>query len=365
MSGTIVLTTTARNQVGNGSIPPKGYNMSLMNYLAVRKARKHPLEDLDRTQSHTTLAPRPKFRFPNPLSSLHILWDKENAMILFYNGFLFAAFYDVTAVIPSQFAQIYNFNDLQIGLCYIPFGLGSLCAALINGLLLDRNYARWCRKLGIKIKKGRQQDLRNFPIEKARLQIAIPATYITIALVLVFGWVLDIEGPLAVQLVLLFFTSLTMSMAFNCTSTLIIDFYPMSPATATAANNLVRCWLGAGATAAVIPMVEAMGRGWTFTALTLFLGVTSPMLWLVYFRGMRWREERVREKDSRDRKDERKAAKVEDAKDAEKGNGEDALGEVGGHGEGVKEQPGGQDVKGKAHWRPGPVRRTISHHSMS
>ena len=287
-----------------------------MNYLAVRKARDQQSQDLHRIQSDSTLAPKPKMRFPNPLSSLHILWDKENAMILFYNGFLFAAFYDVTAVIPSQFAQIYNFNDLQIGLCYIPFGVGSLCAALVNGQLLDRNYARWCRRLGIQIKKGRQQDLGNIPVEKARLQIAIPATYITIALVLVFGWVLDVGGPLAVQLVLLFFISLTMSVAFNCTSTLIIDFYPMSPATATAANNLVRCWLGAGATAALIPMVNAMGRGWTFTALTLFLAATSPMLWLVYFRGMGWRKER-RQKEEREKikMKQKKSNTIEDGDD--------------------------------------------------
>ena len=122
-----------------------------------------------------------------------------------------------------------------------------------------------------------------------------------------------------------------MSMAFNCTSTLIIDFYPMSPATATAANNLVRCWLGAGATAAVIPMVEAMGRGWTFTALTLFLGATSPMLWAVYYRGMGWREQRrLREESERTKKDARKAAKVvqegkDDAEAAVDGTGGDVV----------------------------------------
>ena len=355
---------TARNQVGNGSIPPKGYNMSLMNYLAVRKARnEQPKEELERIQSHTTLVPKRKFRFPNPLSSLHILWDKENAMLLFYNAILFAAFYDITAVIPSQFAEIYNFNDLQIGLCYIPFGFGSLCAALVNGQLLDRNFARWCRKLGLKIKKGRQQDLRHFPIEKARLQIAIPATYITLSLTLVFGWVLDAEGPLALQLVVLFFTSLSMSMAFNVTSTLIIDFYPRSPATATAANNLVRCWLGAGATAAVIPMIEAMGRGWTFTFLALFLAATSPLLWFVYFKGMGWREERrLREENELKLKKSRKAGKAERA-----------AGKSGRHGEDIEEESSGKEEKEQqervslqqqgAQWRSDSVRRTISHDS--
>lgn len=276
--------------------------MSLMNYLAVRKARKQQ-QDLNLTPTQSTITlPAQKFRFPNPLTSLVILNDKENALLLSYNAFLFAAFYDVSAVIPSQFALIYNFNSLQIGLCYIPFGLGSLLAALVNGHLLDRNFARWCRKLNVPIKKGRQTDLRHFPIEKARLQIAIPATYITIALVLAFGWTLHYSGPLALQMVILFFTALAMSMAFNVTSTLLIDFYPKSSATATAANNLVRCWVGAAATAAVIPMVESWGRGWTFTALVAWLLATSPMLWGVYWWGMGWRgERRVKEEKARAR----------------------------------------------------------------
>ncbi|ETI20657.1 hypothetical protein G647_06999 [Cladophialophora carrionii CBS 160.54] len=300
---------TARNQVGNGSIPPKGWNMSLMNYLAIRKARKmHPddQQSVAELRSQSGLGKKKTFRFPNPLRSLHVMFDKENALLLWYNAFLFAAFYDVTAAMPSQLEANYGYNELQIGLCFIPFGFGSLCAALTNGQVLDRNFARWCKKLGVKIRKGRNQDLSNFPIEKARLQIAIPASYVTAMLVCIFGWILDVNGPLPALLVVLFFTSLSMSMAFNVTSTLLVDFYPKAPATATAANNLARCGLGAGATAAILPMINAMGRGWTFTFLTLFLISTSPMLWAVYFWGMKWRTQRnERERKAQQAKEEK------------------------------------------------------------
>ncbi|KIW81746.1 hypothetical protein Z517_04772 [Fonsecaea pedrosoi CBS 271.37] len=308
---------TARTQVGNGSIPPKGWNMSLMNYLAIRKARKLRPQDqmsVKDEQPQNETRRKKKLRFPNPLRSLYIIMDKENALLLFYNAFLFAAFYDVTASLPSQLQAIFGFNELQIGLCFIPFGCGSLCAALTNGQLLDRNFARWCKKLGVKIRKGRNQDLSNFPIEKVRLQVAIPAVYFTSVLVLAFGWILDVNGPLPALLVVLFFTSFSMSIAFNVTSTLLVDFYPRAPATATAANNLTRCGLGAGATAAVIPMIDAWGRGWTFTFLSLGLIGTSPMLWVVYFRGMKWRDER-RERETR-------ARELKEAKSARESSGE-------------------------------------------
>lgn len=265
--------------------------MSLINYLQLRKQRRASPSAITRTQSKESL-PKRKLRFPNPLSSIHILLEKETSLLLFYNGFLFATFYDITASLPSLFAEIYHLNDLHIGLCYLPFGIGCMLAALCNGPLLDRNFRRFATKLDFPIKKDRQSDLKNFPIEKARLQIAIPMAYLSCIFMLIYGWILQINGPLPVVLVLLFFASLTMTAAFNVSSTLLVDFYPKSSATATAANNLVRCLLGAAATALVNPMIKGMGRGWCFTFLSLFLVVTSPMVWCVYFFGQAWREER-------------------------------------------------------------------------
>lgn len=304
---------TARSIVGNGSDTPKGIlNMSVLNYLARRKAAK-----MNTTSPSTDTEPigptdHDRKRFPNPLASLKIVLDKQNALLLFYNAFLFCAFYDIAATIPSTFAATYHFNDFQIGLCYLPFGIGSMCAALVNGQLLDRNFARFARNLNVKVHKGRDQDLTQFPIEKARLQIAIPASYFACVMVICFGWVLDVNGPLAAILVILFLAAFAMSIAFNVTSTLLVDFYPRRAGTATAANNLVRCLLGAGATAVVIPMINGMGRGWTFTFLGLVIIAASPMLWVNYIWGMKWREQRrVRDERTEKAKREKRLKRLE------------------------------------------------------
>jgi MFS family permease len=291
---TIFFPETARTAVGNGSITPKGWNMSLLNYLAARRTKKEHDADPSYTESIKSSPPKKNRRFPNPLSSLLIIYDKENAIILLMNAFLFATFYDITATLPSIYASIYNFNDLQIGLCYIPFGGGACLAALSNGQLLDRNFRRWARKLNFELKLNRQSDLTNFPIEKARLQVALPGYYVAALLTVAYAWNIEYNGPLAVNLVLLFFMSYSLTVSFNVSSTLLIDFYPQSPATATAANNLFRCLLGAGATGLIQPMIDRMGRGWAFTFLALFLLVSSPGLWVVYFWGMGWRGERMR-----------------------------------------------------------------------
>ena len=282
--------------------------MSLINYLALRRARKsNPSNDLIRTQSRSSIKRPPRKPF-NPLASVQLLADLETVILLLYNAFLFAGFYDVTASLPSLYAQIYGFNALQIGLCYLPLGVGCCGAALSNGQLLDRNFRRWARRLNIEIKKGRQTDLNYFPIEKVRLQIAFPTLYASCVIMLIYGWILEINGPLAVALVLLFFFSFTVTVSFNVISTLLIDFYPKAPATATAANNLMRCLLGAGATGVITPMIDAMGRGWCFTFLSLFLAASSPMLWIIYFRGMGWREKRRIKGERKDREHEKKQA---------------------------------------------------------
>jgi hypothetical protein len=49
-----------------------------------------------------------------------------------------------------------------------------LTSSILAGKLLDWNFRRHAKKIGMEISKWRQQDLENFPIEQARLEIAIP-----------------------------------------------------------------------------------------------------------------------------------------------------------------------------------------------
>src|ERR1700759_4787890 len=72
---------------------------------------------------------------------------------------------------------------------------------------------------------------------------------------------------------------------------LLVDMYPGKPASATAANNLLRCWLGAGSTALVVPLINAVGIGWAATiAAGIWVGYT-PVLLLIMKKGPRWRRE--------------------------------------------------------------------------
>ncbi|GAB7339841.1 hypothetical protein MBLNU457_6379t1 [Dothideomycetes sp. NU457] len=294
---------TGRNVVGNGSIPPQSWNVSLISHLSTKKAAKEEAArrpNLERTisqtsqqrQAQTELANRRKLRWPNPLHTLKIVAEKDVAMLLFFNSLVYIAFYDLLASNPYLFAQVYGFNDLQIGLCFIPYGVGAIVAPLVNGRMLDWNFRRLAKKKNLSIDKKRGNDLRDFPIEQSRIQITLPLVALGVVAYLCYGWVMEVNAPLAAPLVLQFIIGLCITGSFNTLNVLLVDLYPLSPSTATAANNLVRCLMGAWGAAAIIPMIEGMGRGWTFTLIALVVAVFSPILLVLQKYGPKWREER-------------------------------------------------------------------------
>ena len=49
------------------------------------------------------------------MRTLTIIIEKDVGTVLFFNSLVYTASYTITSTIPSLFAEIYGFNDLQIG----------------------------------------------------------------------------------------------------------------------------------------------------------------------------------------------------------------------------------------------------------
>lgn len=281
---------TARKIVGNGSVPPRRWNRSLLDYVRLRQSCE---TGEAMAQDIPKLIP-PKLRFPNPLHTITMIFEKDVGILLFYNAIVYTAWYDVTSSLPFLFEEIYGFSELQIGLAFIPFGVGCTVASIATGHLMDWNFARIARDCDYDnvAKTALPDGLKDFPLEKARVQVVWPLLYTGIAATLCYGWVLEKSAPLAAPLVLQFVIGLCFTGVFDIMSTLFVDLYPQSPATATAANNLVRCLLGAAGTALIIQMIKAMGKGWCFTFLAAVVFVLSPLLAVDVVWGPKWREAR-------------------------------------------------------------------------
>ncbi|KAI1272950.1 chloramphenicol resistance protein [Xylaria sp. FL0933] len=274
---------TARKVVGNGSIPPQGWNRSLVDYLRFRK------QNVDRSAA----PPRQKIPIPNPLNTLKVLRDKDMVMILSFNAALFTCFSTVTATLASQFQEIYGYDQLTLGLLYLPIGGSTTIASIGGGFVADWNFRRIARKMGVKVDRKRGMDMTDFPLEKARIQLILPLIFIGAGACTGYGWALERQTSVAVPLVLSFFIGICVTWPFQIMNLLIVDLYPGAPATATAANNLCRCLLGAASTASIEYIIQGIGRGWAFTILALLFTIQTPTLLIVLKHGPRWRKERV------------------------------------------------------------------------
>lgn len=283
----LFLPETCRKVVGDGTIPAPKLNWNLTDNIRHANRARAGLKVDEKKQEE--LRNNYRLRFPNPLSTLVVLADLESALILIAAGLTLACFYAVSTGASTAFRNVYGFNDMQVALMFIPFGVGGIVSAFTTGKAVDWNYRRHAKRNGFPLVKNRQQDLTEFPLERARLEIALPLFYLGALGVLGYGWVMDKHVSLAAPIILLFIMGYGLTAAFQVLNILMVDIYQGRPATATAANNIVRCELGAATSAAIVPMSKAMGNGWAYTLLAFLLMAYSPILLLTIQSGIKWR----------------------------------------------------------------------------
>ncbi|RDA88752.1 hypothetical protein CP532_4093 [Ophiocordyceps camponoti-leonardi (nom. inval.)] len=273
---------TCRAVVGNGSVPPPTWDMTLVDFIRCRGVNQRP-----------DTAPKVHLRLPNPLRTLHIVFRREEGLILLISAIIYLNFILVSVTLSTLFKSIYQYNELEVGLCYLPYGIGCCLACLAQGFVVDWNYRRVARQRGLPLRRGKSHNLTDFPIESARIQLVYPTLLVGAVALIGWGWALQAETNVAAPLVLLFFIGMLVPPSFSVLNTLIVDLNPDAPATAAAANNLVRCAFGAVATAVIEYMLNAMGRGWCFTFLAMLMLICFAGLRVLEKCGPRWRAERA------------------------------------------------------------------------
>ncbi|KAH8811152.1 major facilitator superfamily domain-containing protein [Xylogone sp. PMI_703] len=281
----IFLPETSRNIVGNGSIQPPAMNTSMVQFMRKRKINKRSGVELDNSTT-TSLSTRKRLQMPSLLNNLKVFLEKDIAILLVFMSVVYTAYYCILASLPTQIQRIYGYNALQVGLCFIPSGIGCFAASLIGGKLLDYDYKYVMSKQPL----GARPE--QFPIEAARIRSVWVAISISISCTISYGWTLYKETSVAVPLILTFIIGLGVSFVFIAFSTLLVDLYPMNPSSITATNNLTRCLLGAVGTAVIDKLITAMGLGWCFTSIGFLCAAMMPLLWLEQRYGSSWREER-------------------------------------------------------------------------
>jgi multidrug resistance protein len=108
---------TSRKVVGDGSIVPKDW--WIMSPIQIWKARNNTSEAIERDGNKEALEPKGKFQFPNPWHSVLVLKEKDALIIILFITVGMIVILDLLASIPPLFQEVYGFNSLQVGFCYM------------------------------------------------------------------------------------------------------------------------------------------------------------------------------------------------------------------------------------------------------
>lgn len=296
----LFLPETSRKLVGDGSVPPPWTSWNLSD--SIRHKHRAAKGITVNEEKKAELRKSYKISFPNPLSTLVIFTDLEAAFVLIATGLSFACLYAISTGAASVLSDVYGYNEIQIGLVFLSIGGGSTISAFTTGTLVDWNYARHARRLGFPTIKNRMVDLSDFPIERARGEIALPCLLLGVLTTIGYGFMLDYQISIAGPIVMLFLLGYALVAGFQVLNVLMVDLFPSKATSATAASNVVRCLLGAASTAAILPMTEALGNGWAYTILALIFAFSCLGLVVMMKFGVKWRKEKkakMAEKQSR------------------------------------------------------------------
>ncbi|KAJ6573483.1 MFS general substrate transporter [Mycena vulgaris] len=298
----LFLPETLRTVVGNGSIPPPAIYYAVVPIIG-RRASPSP------SPTAAALPPAPRKAFQNPL---RLLLHLDVALLLLFNGVVYAVFYGVTASISTVFHTAYpQLNETELGLCFLAVGGGMVVGSLFCGKVLDWDYQRVRRGMPIQEqvdeRTGKTDDA--FPIEKARLRLMPGLLAVFVASCIGYGWCIDRRTHIAGPLVLLVAIGLVVIAIMNSVQTLMLDLMPAQGSSITACNNLVRCALGAGLVSGIQPLLDALGAGYAYLLLGGVCALMGPVVWLLVRVGPRCRARRRRmEEREREREREKAAA---------------------------------------------------------
>ena len=303
------LPETARCLVGNGE---QRANLPRWNWTWLKLVAQafHPdvksKQDLEKPSPESVnkiqspeAQKRPKLRIGNPLAPLRIIFHLDTFFVLWMHGSFYTVDYSLVAAIPEIYKQLYHFNELQLGLAYLPRGLGIIVGSYCVGKFMDHNYRVTARRINRDIDPVRGDDLHDFPIETARTRGSACLLLISTAGLIGYGWAVHARVHVSVLLVLQFMQGFWGTAFYTVYSTLLVDVFPASPSTAAAAASITRCAMAASGVAVLQPLLEAAGRGWYFTVLGLWSGGCGGVaVWCIRNRGMQWRTRRREKSDA-------------------------------------------------------------------
>ncbi|KAI1843555.1 hypothetical protein JX266_010188 [Neoarthrinium moseri] len=187
---------------------------------------------------------------PNSASSLTIFKQDLTCGVLAVTQF--GILTSVRHIINPRFHLT---TPLVSGLFYIAPGIGFFVGSVVGGRFSDRTVKRYIVK---------REGIR---LPKDRLNSGLTGLFIVLPIsMLLYGWSLEKEfGGLALPIVAGFWVGTGLMGTFNALNTYTAEVLPKEKAEVICTKYIVQYVCAAACTAAVVPLIDAIGVGWSFT----------------------------------------------------------------------------------------------------
>lgn len=190
---------TLRSLVGNGS----GYanpTPSQWFYRHKSPSSPPPLPQEPRTRSRF-------LQCPNFLASFVYLLQMDVLVTLVYGGLLYSCHYAYLVSATRLLNDHYGLTTIQIGLCFIPQGVGSVLGSHIVGKLLNWSFGKAVQRYEENHQAAivdRTQIPLDFPIYRTRLRIIGPCFLVAQCITVGYGWLFHVNAPLVIPIIFQF-----------------------------------------------------------------------------------------------------------------------------------------------------------------
>ncbi|EED14213.1 MFS transporter, putative [Talaromyces stipitatus ATCC 10500] len=162
-------------------------------------------------------------------------------------------------------------TPLISGIFYIAPGAGFFVGSIVGGRLSDRTVRRYIAKRnGIRLPGDRLNS------GLIGLFVILPIS------LLLLGWGLQEGiGGLALPIVAAFWAGVGLMGTFNALNTYTAEVNPAKKAEVICTKYIVQYLFGAGSSAAIVPLIDAIGVGWSFTFLVALDFIGGGMVLLI------------------------------------------------------------------------------------
>jgi len=188
----------------------------------------------------------------NPLQPLAMLKHQNVALITMNSAFVMLTTYCILVPMPYTLGPRFNITNAAVNGClYLAQGTGNIAGSYVTGYISDWTVHKWiARRNGERICEDRLEA--SYWAGAA----ATPLTLLAAGLLMQF-WTTN--PGLGICLVVLFLNGVALIGVLAVCNTYLVDSFQTRSTEVIAANNCIRYIASAGASAAVLPVMQAIG----------------------------------------------------------------------------------------------------------